>query len=105
VSLADFLVGLAIAAIISAVIAVDAHRNRVPTYGNDYNINTGALAWFIAGLLILIAVFPAYLFRRHKTLKQRQSAFESGGGRCQSCGHVNRKDARFCNSCGTQLGT
>jgi hypothetical protein len=103
VSLAEFLVGLAFAAAISAVIGIDAHKNRVPTYGDDYNINTGALAWFIAGVLILIAVLPAYLYRRHKTLKSRQPGGQNIGGRCQSCGHVNQHGANFCNACGKPL--
>jgi hypothetical protein len=52
-------------------VAYDARVNRVPTFGADYNLNTGALCWFLGCLLLWIAVFPAYWFRRSSVLQRR----------------------------------
>jgi len=71
-SLDEFLIGVFFSSLISLFIAVDAHRKRIPTHGADYNVNTGALAWFIGGALILIVIAPMYLFRRNKVLKARE---------------------------------
>src|SRR5262249_3673202 len=43
---------------------IDAGRRRVPTRGNTYKANTGALAWFLGSLLLWPVVFPMYLARR-----------------------------------------
>src|SRR3954467_9706157 len=54
--------GLMLAA--SIWVLVDARLRRVPTRGNTYKADTGALAWFLGCLLLWPIVFPAYLHRR-----------------------------------------
>ncbi len=55
-------IGLALAA--SVWVLIDAGRRRVPTRGNSYKADTGALAWFLGCLLLWPVVFPLYLARR-----------------------------------------
>ncbi len=63
---------LAAVVLLSSVwVAVDAARKRVPTYGERYDLNTGALAWFLGCLLLWIVVFPAYWVRRAAVLRTR----------------------------------
>lgn len=45
--------------------AVDAESNKIPISGKDYNVNTGAIAWFLSGVLLWIATVPYYLYRRN----------------------------------------
>ncbi len=52
-------------------VAVDARINRVPTYGDRYDMNTGAFCWFLGCLLLWIFVFPAYWVRRSAVLRRR----------------------------------
>ena len=52
--------------------AIDAKRNRIPTFGDKYEFNTGALAWFLGCLILWIIVFPVYLFKRQKVLRSRR---------------------------------
>ncbi len=52
-------------------VAIDASRNRIPTYGKDYDLNTGAFTWFLGCILLWIFVFPAYWFRRASVLRRR----------------------------------
>jgi hypothetical protein len=52
-------------------VAIDARINRVPTYGEQYDLNTGALCWFFGCLILWIAVFPAYWFRKSSVLRRR----------------------------------
>ena len=62
-------VGLVLAT--SVWVLIDARLRRVPTRGNTYKADTGALAWFLGCLLLWPAVFPTYLSRR-KTWGRRQ---------------------------------
>ena len=55
----------------------DAGRRRVPTRGNTYKANTGALAWFLGSLLLWPVVFPTYLARR-KLWGRRQKKCPGG---------------------------
>jgi membrane associated rhomboid family serine protease len=55
-------IGLALAA--NVWVLIDAMRRRVPTRGNTYKADTGALAWFLGCLLLWPVVFPMYLARR-----------------------------------------
>jgi hypothetical protein len=55
-------IGLMLAA--SIWVLLDAGRRRVPTRGNTYKADTGALAWFLGSLLLWPVVFPMYLARR-----------------------------------------
>jgi hypothetical protein len=52
-------------------VAVDARVNRVPTYGDRYDMNTGAFCWFLGCLLLWIFAFPAYWVRRYSVLRNR----------------------------------
>src|SRR5262249_3171601 len=45
-------------------VAMDARKHRVPTYGRDYNVNTGAVAWFVGCLFLWPLVVPVYFLRR-----------------------------------------
>jgi hypothetical protein len=51
-------------------VAVDARKNRVATYGNDYNFNTGAVAWFLGCLFLWLLVVPVYFMRRASILRR-----------------------------------
>jgi hypothetical protein len=61
----------AVVVLSSVWVAVDAARHRVPTFGEHYDINTGAVAWFLGCILFWIFVFPAYLVRRAAVLRDR----------------------------------
>jgi len=52
-------------------VAVDARNHRVATYGNDYNVNTGAVAWFLACLFLWPLVVPGYFLRRASVARGR----------------------------------
>jgi hypothetical protein len=78
-----FWISAGVVLVSSLWVAIDARRNRVPTHGNEYNLNTGAFAWFVGCLLLWIVVFPVYLFRR--------SGFARGGGEPQSLEEENRQ--------------
>lgn len=51
----------------------DAAAHRIPSSGDDYNIHTGALSWFLCALLMWIVAFPYYLVRRSVVLRKRNS--------------------------------
>ncbi len=53
-------------------VVVDSKKNQIPTYGEAYTLNTGALTWFIGCVLLWICAFPLYLYRRQKFLNQRR---------------------------------
>ncbi len=63
----------AISLVISVAIGFSAHRNRVPTQGNEYNINTGALIWALGCLVVPFFVAPAFLvrLRRVRAIRSR----------------------------------
>jgi hypothetical protein len=42
----------AVVVLSSLWVAVDAARNQVPTYGDHYDMNTGAFTWFLGCLLL-----------------------------------------------------
>jgi len=70
--LMGFLIGLGIVFVISVWIAIDAHNNRIPTIGDEYNINTGALAWFLAGQFLCgLFIIPIYLIKRSAVMTKR----------------------------------
>ena len=52
-------------------VVVDSRKNKIPTYGEVYTLNTGALTWFIGCALLWVCAFPLYLCRRQKFLKKR----------------------------------
>jgi hypothetical protein len=52
-------------------VGIDARLNRIPTIGDRYDLNTGALSWFIGCLILWICVFPAYWIRRFTVLRVR----------------------------------
>ena len=62
---------LALNLVIGAVVTWDARKNRIPTYGDDYTINTGAIAWFVGCVIVPLLVALAYLFRRRQVKKLR----------------------------------
>jgi hypothetical protein len=45
-------------------VAVNASKHRISTYGNDYNVNTGPVAWFLGCLFLWPLVVPVYFVRR-----------------------------------------
>jgi len=55
----------------SVWVARDAKAKQIPITGSDYNLNTGAAAWFISCLLLWIATFPYYLYRRAAVMSAR----------------------------------
>ncbi len=57
----------------SVWVALDARKHRIPTYGDTYNINTGAFCWFLGCILIWIIAFPSYLIRRAAVLRKREA--------------------------------
>jgi rhomboid protease GluP len=65
-------IGLVLAA--SVWLLIDAWRRRVPTRGNTYKADTGALAWFLGSLLLCPVVFPMYLARRKLWGRQQKQA-------------------------------
>ena len=70
--LVGFLIGLGIVFLISLWIAIDAQNNRIPTFGDEYNINTGALTWFLAGpFLCGLFIIPIYLIKRSAVMTKR----------------------------------
>src|SRR5205085_253131 len=50
---------------------VDSHRLQISSSKKAYSWNNGSLSWLLCCLLIWIIAFPAYLFKRAKTLKER----------------------------------
>jgi hypothetical protein len=50
---------------------VDSHRLKVPASNKPYTLGNGSLSWLFCCLLLWIIAFPAYLFKRAKTLKER----------------------------------
>lgn len=57
--------------VFALVVARDARKNRIPTYGDDYTVNTGAIAWFLGAVIVPFLVVPAYFFRRHRVVRLR----------------------------------
>jgi putative oligomerization/nucleic acid binding protein len=67
-----FIVG-ALGVLFSSVwVARDAKANRIPISGNNYDLNTGAVAWFISCIVLWIATFPYYIYRRNALLAERR---------------------------------
>jgi hypothetical protein len=66
-----FVIGAGVVVGTALWVAVDAARNRIPTYGDRYDLNTGAFTWFLGCMLLWIFVFPAYWVRRASVLRQR----------------------------------
>jgi len=66
-----FWVCFAVVVVTGLWVAIDARINRVPTYGDHYGINTGALCWFLGCILLWIFAFPAYWVRRSSVLGRR----------------------------------
>ncbi len=67
----DFWVCFAAVIVTGLWVAIDARINRVPTYGDRYDINTGAFCWFLGCILLWIFAFPAYWVRRSSVLGRR----------------------------------
>jgi rhomboid protease GluP len=65
-------IGLVLAA--SVWVLIDAGQRRVPTRGNTYKANTGALAWFLGSLLLWPVVLPMYLARRKLWCRRQKQA-------------------------------
>ena len=42
----------------------DAKTHRIPVDKKPYGLNNGALAWFLIALLLWVATFPYYLWKR-----------------------------------------
>jgi hypothetical protein len=61
----------AIVALTSIWVGFDSHRLRISSSKKPYSWNSGFLAWFSACLLLWIIVFPVYLLKRAKILKER----------------------------------
>jgi hypothetical protein len=52
----------------------DAASNRIPIDSKPYSTNNGAWAWFGSCILLWIAAFPYYLYKRSKLLGERRRA-------------------------------
>jgi hypothetical protein len=68
------LISLLVAVIAGVLVAQDAKTHRIPINGDTYDLNTGALAWFLSCLILLIATVPYYFYRRSHILATRRSA-------------------------------
>lgn len=66
-----FWVSLGVVVLTGLWVAVDARINRVPTYGDKYDMNTGAFCWLLGCLILWIFVFPAYWIRKYSVLRRR----------------------------------
>lgn len=53
-------------------VGYDAHLNQVSIDDKPYSVNNGAIAWVVSCIIIWIATFPLYLYKRAKALGQRQ---------------------------------
>jgi hypothetical protein len=105
---------LAIIVATSLWVALDARKNGIPTHGEGYGLNSGALAWFLGCLLLWIVVFPYYWFRRGRVLRERRkrasappapaaSQVRAAARFCPHCGSPAQEGSRFCPSCGKEL--
>jgi len=63
----------AIVVITSIWAGVDAHRNKIPS-GKKLFSGGNSVSWLLCCLLLWIVSFPVYLFKRAKTLKERNEA-------------------------------
>lgn len=59
-----FTITLIVVSVTTVWVAVDSSQHKIPISGDDYNLNTGALAWFLSCVVLWIATFPYYLVRR-----------------------------------------
>lgn len=67
-------------------VVVDSKKNQIPTYGEAYTLNTGALTWLIGCILLWIVAFPLYLFRRQKFINMRSPKPAQAAPAAQSLG-------------------
>jgi len=77
----------------------DASDLKIPTYGNTYSLNTGALAWFVSAVFLWILAFPYYLVRRSSVLRQRSVRNATSGCSQPSSEVISSdqfKDILFC---------
>ncbi len=51
--------------------AVDSHRLQISSSKKPYSFNSGSFSWLLGCILLWIIVFPVYLFKRARTLKER----------------------------------
>jgi hypothetical protein len=56
----------------------DSHRLQISSSKKPYTWNNGFLAWLVCCLMIWIIAFPAYLFKRAKTLRERGESSARG---------------------------
>jgi len=45
-------------------VAYDAHQNKISIDGKPYSLNNGWPAWFLTCLLLWLAGFPYYIYKR-----------------------------------------
>lgn len=50
---------------------IDSHRLKIPADSKPYSWNNGGAAWLFSCLLLWIAAFPYYLYKRTKALEER----------------------------------
>lgn len=67
------LIGLTFAIVVTASLwaGADAHRLKIAVDSKPYSWNNGGAAWFFSCLMLWIAAFPYYLYKRTKTLDER----------------------------------
>ena len=72
-------IALVVLVAVSTVVALDARANKIPTTSaKPYSLNTGALAWFVACVLLLIVALPFYLVRRSRVMRERRTPAQGG---------------------------
>jgi hypothetical protein len=57
----------------SAFVAHDAFLNKIPVDNKPYSVTNGAIAWFLACILLWIVFVPYYFVKRSKMLRQRNN--------------------------------
>jgi hypothetical protein len=58
-------------ALSAALVAILARQQQIPMSSDTYNINTGAVTWFISCFFTWPVVLPAFFVKRHDVLNRR----------------------------------
>lgn len=70
-TLTGWVIGLVFVIATGLWIAQDAENNEIPISGDEYNLNTGRIAWFLSALLLWIATVPYYFYKKSQITNER----------------------------------